>query len=216
MGLIIVLGGAWALMPKEPTYEGKTVKEWFWAISNTATTPRSLSFASDDPAMLKIKDIGSNAVPLLIREFQATPPPIERATELANRWLHLSLHLDFDRTFRSYICLKELGPKGVSAVPELIKIAEDEERQDAYLAVNLLGRIHGQPDITVPALTKCLKSRNSKTIIVAVDALGEFGSQAKSSIPGLVALLRTSTNSSLTSVIKYSLREIDPEAAGIK
>jgi hypothetical protein len=207
---------SWLVMPvkEEARYEGRTVKEWFLAISTDSRGYGRLSIKANDPAIYEITAIGSNAVPFLMGEYRLRKSRVQDAIdEFANRWLRLGILTENDRSFRIRVCLELLGQKAESAVPELIEMAGDIRRLDACERVRLLGKIHARPEITIPALERFLKSSDVSIRNAAIFALREFGPEAKHAVPALITVFHASTNASqLKGALAMAILNIDPKA----
>jgi hypothetical protein len=73
MALIVVvaLAGWYMLSVKEePRYQGKTVNEWFWAISTKTSVPNQFGVTFNDPGVVGVVNLGTNAVPFLMSKYR--------------------------------------------------------------------------------------------------------------------------------------------------
>jgi HEAT repeat protein len=82
--------------------------------------------------------------------------------------------------------LREIGPEAKMAVPALIGLLKDKERQCE--AISTLHEIGPEAKAAVSALTELLRDKN--VAFKAASALGEIGPGAKAAVPALIELLK--------------------------
>jgi len=171
---------------EEPFHKGKSLHEWLDSLA-----PPGM-YSDDDPNVRAIVAIGSDAVPFLMRELSVSDSPW--AERFRNLWSNLGLvrrpdSAAWPRMGKAYYCLVHLGPKADSALPELIKIAEDESHPSRFLAIELLGFIRSRPASAVPVLERMIaKSPNPHDpgcFEASIISLGRHGTNARSALARL-------------------------------
>ena len=123
-----------------------------------------------DPALLALAALGTNAVPFLLEKL-ATPNKAEK--------------------FRAAVAIGALPVEAKrTAVPGILRIAQDKARKSRDWDLQLLGEIHQEPRLIVPFLISVVadKSEDDGGRIFAAIALREYGPHAKDAVPILTAL----------------------------
>ena len=175
--------------PKEPVHGGKFLHEWF-------DSPSGM-YSRDDSNVMAIVAIGSDAVPFLMRELCVSDV---RLVELCRKlWSKLGLvrreYSPADqRRLKAYFCLIHLGTNADSALPQLIKIAQDESHQSppldfrasrCSLVIGLLGFSRSSPTTVIPELQKLITDPRSDGFSPAITALSLQGTNARPALPRL-------------------------------
>ncbi|MFT5029510.1 MAG: hypothetical protein ACI9VS_001949 [Candidatus Binatia bacterium] len=209
---VIVLG--WLVTrtgSDEPTYEGKTVTEWIDAMRDGGGHE---AVYSDDLAFKALMNMGSNAVPTLLR--------LRKSWQDQSRWDRWRESMNenprFDgritsvneRAFRASAILGSLGTNAVIAIPSLLGDAQTSGRGLDSSSAQLLGEIGSRPDIVIPALIESLSSTNRRVRYHCMIALGKFGPAAEPALPHLRPFLQ-STNPIAAIHAAGSICQIDPE-----
>lgn len=108
------------------------------------------------PDLIKIRQLGSDAIPLLRSVLREKSSPSIRAQLWAkNKWPNLAKHLKFlpdarlltERRWTACQVLETLGTTGRPAVPELIDVLNEADPQDANAVNMALGSIGIDADI---------------------------------------------------------------------
>ncbi|MDB6023025.1 MAG: repeat-containing protein [Pedosphaera sp.] len=192
--LVAVLGGfAWVvLQPREPVYHGQPLS--FWLDEGRQGDWHGVEAAA------AIRAMGSNALPRLMEMVQARDSGLRRAMlkfSAKQKWVPIPVREQQDIQTEAYYGFTVLGPVARPAVPALIHLLEDEDRQVQGLAAVCLGRIGPEARDAVPGLIKYLNSalkrntgnkRDCYELEGAAFALGEIGAAAEPAIPQLTAL----------------------------
>lgn len=142
---------------------------------------------------LGIKTLGTNAtvaVPELIRIYEMNVSDNSRSAIVMS--------------------LGEIGPPAKDAIPFLIKWLNERPKQ--FDLIEVLGKIHSNPDLVVPVLTDHLTNSSTYSRQAAARALGEFGPDAKPAF-GEIAKLLNDEKSLVRESASNSLKKIDPIAA---
>lgn len=183
LGVLSGWHAPWAAEPiqAEPTYEGKTLKEWVRDSKDKQPRVRSR-------AITALRHMGQAAAPAL--------------AEVLRNDKELSLRIG------AVYALRTLGAKAEAAVPALSEALKDKNlglRMDAALA---LGAIGPKAEASVPALGGALKDKDADVRLFAAAALGEIGPKAKSAMPLIKAALKDS-DLDVRLFAALALRQID-------
>ena len=167
---------------EQPVYEGKSLPEWFDSLAPPAM------YSKDDPDVRAIVAIGSDAVPLLMREFCISDSPWTEG--FRKLWSRVGLARSpycraRHRREKAYYCLFHLGSKADPALPELIKIAQDESHPGSFQAIGLLGSNRSNPAVVIPALQKMIADARAHGFHLAISALSAQGANACPALPRL-------------------------------
>ena len=183
MGLLV-----WrASGPREPVFEGRTLTSWLdHHVASSAAIPpyNSPGWKKADEAL---RTIGSNGVPTLLKMIRAKDPPpvVLKVLQLAGRHRLTRVHYRyaFPRNEEAEYAFEVLGTNAVGAVPELIKIYEEDlspsSQRCAALALGHIGhavrntRVHlPGPGVqeALPALIRRFTHTNSDVRFYAVSA----------------------------------------------
>jgi hypothetical protein len=186
-------------------FQGKSVGQWREDLShggsvasnsanivlNTAIIPRLSALAQDSThdSVFKLSVVSAlNALPGVRVRFLNAP----------------------DRRGEAVKELGKFGPAARQAVPDLIRILNSHDDATQGAAVEALGEIHSDPEVSIPALITCLD--NSDLDDQAADALGKFGPLAKAAVPKMLPLILHGDKVARRSAI-LALPKIDPETA---
>lgn len=135
------------------------------------------------------------------------------AEKLKQRVATLTLQLessDVAEQLKAVEDLAELGPLGVDAVPELIRLTQSNDLALQHETVIALGRIGPAAASVVPALTATLDSKSTIVRHSAMHSLRLIGLASKSAVPRLSQLAREK-DPLLSVAAAWALVEIDPE-----
>ena len=186
--------GVYFRRPKEPSYQGRALTEWLgdcsvhppwgWGEYPRAFNPRV-------PAARKaVKEIGTNAIPILLNMLQTGDSMTKLKIEL-NVLLERQSMIGF--RFRPGYDYRNLAVFG-------FEILEKEAAP------------------AVPALIGLLNPEHSNVRFEVIYSLGRIGPAAKDAVPALLKLLNDE-HASVRYAVTNVLKQIDPEAAekaGIK
>ncbi len=182
----------WLLVPKEPSYQGKTLTEWQEEVMNAYPAGSMRSHQGYLNGIRQkfgapFKAMGTNVIPFLLQQIQAKDLDFEQWVSarcedrgwpvpfFRNEW--------HDRRCaeKSFAVLKE---HAYSAVPELLRLA----REDGELRPVILQTLTGM-EVTseefLRLLVELAQSNSEVDRLVARDCLYKLGYQAKDAIPML-------------------------------
>jgi hypothetical protein len=208
--VVVVVGIVWwGLREPEPSYEGKTVNEWF---SEIDLSPAGQGTAG--PAFLAIKAMGTNAIPFLRSKYRETNSKSHiRVAGWLGRFPRLKKMYDDDRYDRAYLCLLNLGADAQDAAPELIEVSNGKNWERVSQALFLLSKFQIRPDLIIPLLMKMLQGDDQYRRWLAVKTLAKYGPTAKLAVQVLVSQWRAERKPGMKLDLGVTIRTIDPDAA---
>jgi hypothetical protein len=151
----------WAYaLSREPRYQGQTLTDWL--VYNDAlswsVTGSSNSQAKYKASVYAIRQIGTNAIPVLLLKISAKDNPLQRHLR---SWAHRqSFYFDFPDRAQDRALARNgfsfLGADGLGAAPALIKLTQDPNAGVRSAALDSLVAINPQPSTLVPILLAAL------------------------------------------------------------
>jgi hypothetical protein len=199
IGIGVVIWISLALRPPpEPVYEGRPLSYWLSGYDAGNYNyfhphgPRAPSFAETEKA---ITEIGTNAVPILLRMLQQRKSRVaDRLWKLARKQHFIALPSRAYETqqFTALSGLRSLGSEGSVATPRLIRIYESNP-SSAFLeqsVPDILGQIGPAARQAVPMLLRATGHTNEAVRNDAVYALGRIGAEPELVVPLLVKRLK--------------------------
>jgi HEAT repeat protein len=191
--LISALLAARLIVPAEPRYQGKRLSDWFDLLYQSEPRLKQVQHA--------IREIGTNAVPLLLKKVRDNDKLRDSLLIRLHRAAWLRLPLVLQRVFPKPKAWDSsvqprtrwaLGLIGVAAVPSLLSALDDPNVEVRFVAIEAIGLLDADPNVTVPALAKVLRDSNPEVRLRTVQVLGEIGRKSKQAIPVLVSALADS------------------------
>lgn len=181
--------------PREPVFEGRPLTSWLdHHVASSAASPPygSPGWKKADEV---IRHIGTNAIPILLEMIRAKdrPPFVLKLMETARRFAlaqmkyrHAMLrHEEAEYAFRM------LGTNAVSAVPELIRIYEQNISASSQRCAALaLGHVGRGAQAALPALIERFPHTNDDVRFYAVSAVMHIGGEPRVVIPALTTALK--------------------------
>lgn len=190
--------------PAEPSYKGRSLKEWMdiymWPDNPTVGDlfPRKIYFeerdARQEEAADAVRNIGTNAVPALLEwedkdsrvawkvKLHAALPKVVRGWQPVEWWL---IEEDQFRVTRALIAFYILGSNGLAAVPELshrMTTRNSDSGVKAGLALGNMGRVG------LPALIAALTNTQSPNRVMLARSVASATKIASNDLSGIVAL----------------------------
>jgi hypothetical protein len=193
-GLVVSL--LWrASGPSEPVFEGRPLTSWLdHHIASSAASPPygSPGWKKADEA---IRHIGTNAIPKLLEMIRAKdrPPLVLKLMDSVRRFGFPVMNYRYAmvRHEEAEHAFEMLGTNAVSAVPELIRIYQQNisasSQRCAALALGHIGR-GAQP--ALPALIQRFTHTNSDTRFYAISAVMSIGGEPAVVVPALTSALK--------------------------
>ena len=139
--------------------------------------------------MIAIQQIGSNAVPTLLKMVQAKDSAFKsKLMDLAGKqsMFKISFTHAYEDRWLAYSGFLVLKSKAISAIPQLSEIVENEDEDIAVETIRCLSVIGPE---SLPTLIKALTNSNARVRGTAAYSIGEFGSAAKTAVPTLLGMI---------------------------
>lgn len=118
---------------------------------------------------------------------------------------------DSTNWLRAGLILEFLGTNGQPAVPDLLWSLQATNPQVIDRALQLLAKVHCQPEQCLPAITPFLRATNSLTRLFAIEAIRSFGSNSVTLAPiGELVRCLTDPDPTVQSAAKKTLWQLRP------
>jgi len=173
-GLIALAAGMYALRPRDPSYQGKSLSIWLEeASTGRQSWPRQSSNSADEA----IRHIGTNAFPMVTRLLHSRDSVAKlKLIQVSYKlpFLHLHVPTQSERHRRAIAACFALGPSAKPLVPEVAKALDHMDYYSRPFAQQWLASLGSDADEAVPALIALLKDRNSPTREFVPQALGKI------------------------------------------
>jgi len=184
-------------LPREPIHQGKPLSLWL------AQYEQNLLSRQDPDKEFKrneaesaLRAIGTNALPHLLAmagakdsRFKTSLLSLLRKQSL----IPISWQTADQRRAQSSFGFGALGTLAAPAVPDLVKLLQDEDPGVRASAANRLAAIGPQAEEAIPALLPLLDEMNNGTCILgAMSALGSIHQRPQKVIPALLEFLNGS------------------------
>jgi HEAT repeat protein len=180
---------------REPVYQGKPLSEWL-------KTYAKLRHGGDHPpALMKlewkadeaVRQIGSNAIPTLLRLLKAKDSPLKlMLVGLAKRQHIIKIEfLPADRWNQAgFGGFEVLETNAQSAVPALIGIVNQNISHDSQsYTIETLGLLGPAAKAAVPTLLQCATNADRNIRFQAILALGKIHAEPERFVPALTTAL---------------------------
>jgi hypothetical protein len=183
----------------QPQYQGKTAEEWFEEVTTGSSGSEAVS---NDPAVIGLRHLGTNAVWFLWRERARKESPMlsalqKRIDQFTGR--NKNNPPEFSRGYTAWLILLVFGPETKVLIPGALESLKSNDPNEAARAAMLLGRTQQQAPVIVPAILQSIviTNRNPDQRVSHIVALKEFGPEAKAALPYLrTQLAKTAVSNS--------------------
>lgn len=183
--------------PRDAVFEGRTLTSWLdHHVASSAANPpyNSPGWKKADEA---IRHIGTNGIPTLLTMIRAKdrPPFVLKLMETARRrgWMRVGYRYAMTRHEEAEYAFEMLGTNAVGAVPELIRIYEQNispsSQRSAALALGHIGR---GAQGALPAFIQRFTHTNGEVRFYAVSAVMHIGGEPGVVVPALTSALNDS------------------------
>jgi HEAT repeat protein len=195
------------LPPSQPVHKGQPLEYWLQLIYTRSS-------AEAEPAIM---DMGSNTLPVLLRDLQYEQSPIVESLKRLGRkvpFLHIppARYIPDEQNYAAAFAFMWLGSNAAPAVPQLIKIYDNHPNASwsSYvpLAVGFVGPLAKS---VVPMLLRAITNTNSMVRLYAAKALGQIHADAPVTVPVLIRCLRDPQEDVQMSAV-WALHEFGPDA----
>jgi hypothetical protein len=191
--LLAVVGTiAWLSMrpdAEDPVCQGKRLSVWLGSY-DPHTRYLSLSPEADEA----VRQLGTNAIPLLLRRLRAKDSPFKEKLYALAQKQHV-IKVSYTSATRQHLQgaagFEVLAASGKSAVPALIELYS-QDNSDCYALYYLsdsLASVGPDAKAAVPALIHRLGHTNENVRFGAASALGQIHSEPQVVVPALISCL---------------------------
>ena len=201
------------LRQREPRYNGITLSEWLAPPVYTGSLKYMDLQTRTDEADRAVRQIGSNAIPALIRMLRAKDSAFAFAVRnLAGHFIRIRYVSAYEWNQRAMHGFAVLGARAESAVPALIDIVNQDRSLTARCnAMDALGFVGRAARPAVPSLLQFATHIDDEVRAHAIFALGRIHSDPERVVPALTnALADTSPSVRVHALI--ALEQFGPDA----
>ena len=191
---LVLAGIIWALLqPPGPAYRGRPLTYWLEHYLPPPTNSSGGILRPNPAAVEAIRQIGTNAIPTLLRMAEAHDSPLKLKLVALARKQHL-IRIRFisagEQNRQATLGFRGLGAAASNAVPALIKIFDAKSSPwSQEEAANALAGIGPAARRAVPSLCSALAAANSNVRIACVLALGRIHAEPGQAVPVLIKSL---------------------------
>jgi hypothetical protein len=189
----MILGGlAWLVLhtkpePANPAYKGKRLSEWI-AVYDPANTNRARQLMQETQDA--IRQMGTNSIPYLLRMLEHSDSPLKvKWMRLLQKQSLVKVEYipEMNRYERAAMALEVLGPRAKDAVPELVRIFDQNPSANAKMSIGrVLGLMGPYAKAAVPSLLREAAGTNALARANALFALGRIHANPEEVVPVLV------------------------------
>lgn len=194
IGAAAILGlTALLVRSTDETYQGKRLEFW---LRGGQPPPQWLPATNWSPqqAEAAVRHLGNKAIPVLLRKLRARDSAITWRWRRLVKKQHL-IKIEFIDSGRSNVAgyegFKILGSAGAPAIPELIRIAEDQRCFLCRLyAIGSISCVGPAATNAIPSLIKLLSESNPTVRWNTALALGRIHESPELVVPAMITLLQ--------------------------
>jgi HEAT repeat protein len=215
--LLVMLAGVigWqGLREREPVYQGKRLSRWVKDYALVFRLPPNAA-PSTPNADEAVRQIGTNAIPTLLRMLRAKDSPLkDKLVALAQRQHIIKIEYTPAEQWNGAapFAFGVLGAKAQSAVPALIEIANRNISFDSQSsAIMALGFIGPSAKEAVPSLPGWATNANAEVREISIIGLGEIGAEPDRVVPALIHALHD-PDAEVQGKAAWALGKLRPDA----
>jgi hypothetical protein len=209
VALAVIGGIAWLLVPSEPRYQGKYLSAWLRSLDKSPMQfhAEGLVVDTNHPAAQAILHMGTEAVPILVRELRARDSVAKlKLMEFLRK--QSVIRIDFTPAYvrqrRAIEACFALGPTAKAAIPELTeRLSESRISQTMRtFALAAMG-----PD-ALPSVISALTNSDPEVRLYMAMTLRGVSFDAESAVPALVTCLTDPQDYRIRVEAAYALAHI--------
>ena len=175
----------------EPRYQERPLSDWLVQLTD------SDSQAERDRAAVAVRAIGTNAIPTLLQMLNSQEPPLWTKFLAWRRGGYHPFGFHFwqppNNLSRAQAGFDQLGPLAAPAVPDLIKILDDNRsRECSERTATIFGNIGPEAKAAVPSLLRRAVSKNRSEHYFDFAALGKIHAEPALTVPVLIEVISNS------------------------
>lgn len=179
----------WVSRPRvpDPIYEGKRLSYWmrnFGGLFGGDYNKRKQAYTA-------VKSAGTNAIPLLLQMLRTKDSPLKvrwYAVLQKQKWIEFHPIWAGKLRHNAADAFIVLGSRATNAIPELLKIHEQNQESQVYIDM-CLAQMGPTAEKAVPILIQDLGSRDSNVRFESAHALGRIHPRPEVMVPALTKLL---------------------------
>src|SRR2546428_7542236 len=216
--LFVALAGGmvWMLSrPREPAYQGKPLSAWLNEIFLNEFNFSGVPGDTNKAALVAFLEMGTNAIPALLKIIQSDDPPFEGLFSELNGMqsrVHFPVRETRRQRWAASFALYAMGANAISAFPTLTNLLFDTKVlvSGAFPTMALAGL--GSEG--VPPLLAALTNQNALIRLSAASGLGWARSDLNIVVPALIARLSDQdTNVNVGAVVSLGELHAEPDLA---
>ncbi|HXD01412.1 MAG TPA: hypothetical protein VN048_18885 [Verrucomicrobiae bacterium] len=176
---------AWAILfstssAPEPVYKGKPLSYWLepYAYSIFQRKVSTETIPSREEADTALRQIGTNAIPTLLRMLRAHDSPLKiKFLQLTYRAPYFPIHYKPASIInvQAMQAFHVLGPDASCAIPDLVKILDQNISQSSYFhTAAILASFGPEAKMAVPSLLRAAMNTNQPMRFAAESALRQI------------------------------------------
>jgi HEAT repeat protein len=187
--LLALLGGLIWILSRltEPAYQGKRLSAWL-----NEFRANGVPGDSNQAAYVAFREMGTKAIPWLLRIIRSDDPPFQRMTSELNRMqslVHFPVREASKLRWAATFALYAMGTNAESALPALTNLLFRTNAANYLLRLHSAISLAGMGTAGLPPLLAALTNQNSSIRAAAAEALRWERSDVNLVIPALVARL---------------------------
>jgi hypothetical protein len=188
LALAAIGGAVWLLVPGEPRYQGKGLGDWLRSLDKTPLAFTGLAPETNQPAAQALFQMGSDAVPYLVRELRVRDAAWKlklREWLAKESFLGIDLTPDYVRQRRAIQACYALGPTAKAAIPELTERLSERRISQTLRTFALAAT---GPD-ALPSMIGALTNSDPEVRLYTASAFRNVAFEAEAAVPALVMCL---------------------------
>jgi hypothetical protein len=195
VAVALLTGLTWLIFgnhePPEPVYQGKPLSFWLWAYDPDSSS--HLSESERIQSVAALNQIGTNAIPTLVRMLKASDPAwkVKLFEVLRKQSIIKMQHVEASRQNQEAVDMfRLLGSTAACAVPSLIGIYEQNVSPSSqYFTIESLTLIGPPAKAAIPAIVKGMTNSDPQMLEASIQALGIIHSNPELAVPALIKTL---------------------------
>ncbi len=198
---VVVAGIAlFTFRSREPVYQERPLSAWLEDLDYGRPSFRREAVPQAEEA---VRQIGTNAVPFLVRMTRCNDSPFrKKMVALCSKqsFIKFNFRPPADTLqWRGALGIYVLGPTGKLAIPELINLLTNQHTWIRGRAAMALGKIGPDAKVAVPHLIKTLDDKDADVRACTCAGLSDLGPAAAEALPAIVNCLKE-TNHTVFSI----------------
>lgn len=178
-GLLVAILTAWVLVmifrpSNEPTWHGRTLTEW---LDRARVIYVMINKPSDEDPIQALNEIGTNALPILIKMLEAKDGPLKgKFIDVVNsqRLVNVRLKTAGEKVSAAMNGFRYLGTNALPALPQMLRLTQNRDTGTRMFATSCISNIRRFDPLLCPALEGCLNDPDTEVKRGAAQLLMRF------------------------------------------